>query len=364
MIKTTLSKLSHRVDIYGRAGNRAMGANKRHSHLKEAVRYDSKTGVFTSGCKDGFHVKGTYDKQGLLIIVVNSRKYAADRLAWYLTKGSWPKRKLVHKNGNIADNRIENLDEIRAVPRKTPSSNQLSGVHYSASDNKWVASVCINNKHHYIGRFINEKSARKASVQFIENLSESIANGADPLTKLQQVKSGKVFRAKQALDAYKKNQAEKVLMSWGAWSYNDGTQKKGINIIAKLMQTSSRKISDSAVIDIVERLFAQGYKGDELFNKSAALVAALRHHQAESCTDEEGLKVNNLLLKTFGRNSPVIRVAVEYYVNGHSISDIALYIEKITNYELTHYQAKNRVRWCLDLLTRKLYNSIEYEKNN
>lgn len=335
--------------------NRRIGINKRYAALREAVHYDPNLGVFTSAYKEGIHVKGILDKQGRLFIVVNSRKYAAERLAWFLVTGAWSKRKVQHKNGNIADNRFNNLEEVRSIERKIPKITLPEGVHYSESDKKWVAVVYRNRQHYHLGRYTSERSAIKAVVRFTKTLDEETKNNGNIYYPLMQLKNKRQLGTQSALTPYQQVFIENILTGWGAWSYQD-IKEHDENVIAKML-LSSNSISDTALVDIIDNLYNQGYKGEELFKKASDIIASLKHRQAEQLEDNDAMNVDKLLIETFGKNSIIIKIAVSYYVYGHHMSDIANYIEKITDYKLTHYQAMNRTRWCLDYLKARFYRA-------
>lgn len=48
-------------------------------------------------------------KEGEWRVVVGSRYYPAAQIAWLLGHGEWPTFPIVHLNGNINDNRLDNL---------------------------------------------------------------------------------------------------------------------------------------------------------------------------------------------------------------------------------------------------------------
>lgn len=345
----------------GRQANKRVGANKRHEQLKTAVNYDPKTGIFTSAYQDGVHVKGVHDERGYLFITVNCRKYAAERLAWFLVTGEWSKRKINHKNGNIADNRFANLEEIRAVERNIPKPQLSEGVHYSASDRKWVAIVYRDRQHYHLGRYTSEKLALKAVARFQRTLNDEAIKNKNSYRPLVQLKNKRQLGITAQLTNYQQLVVENILTGWGAWSYED-IRERDENVIAKMMFTS-HQISDTALVDIIENLYNQGYRGESLFQRASDIIASMKHRQAENLTDDEAMRVDRLLIETFGKNSPIIKIAVNYYVYGHHSREIAHYIEKLTNYRLTHYQALNRVKWCLDYLKSHFYMVYSANEN-
>lgn len=96
--------------------------------IQEMVQYDPETGVLSWGprplemCNSyewfvwwneamvGKQIVGKMQKKRHAVIIKGEKFYAHD-VAWAVTHGRWPRRPIVHKNGNVKDNRIENLME-------------------------------------------------------------------------------------------------------------------------------------------------------------------------------------------------------------------------------------------------------------
>lgn len=96
-----------------------------------------------------------------------------NRKNWYLHRvimGAIKRTEIVdHINGNIYDNRRENLRignksenniNLRHLPRH--NSSGFKGVHYDKVNNKWRARIQVNGKHIHLGRFIDKIEAAKA----------------------------------------------------------------------------------------------------------------------------------------------------------------------------------------------------------
>lgn len=64
-----------------------------------------------------------------------------------------------HKNGNILDNRIENL---RVVTNQQNQHNTPKPKGCSRSRNKWRSTICLDNKNIHLGMFDTEEEARQA----------------------------------------------------------------------------------------------------------------------------------------------------------------------------------------------------------
>lgn len=78
-----------------------------HERLLELVEYDRATGMFywrVSGKVAGFN-----RDMGYRLIMLDRKKYPAQRVAWFYVHGEWPERILRFKNGDGQDCRIENL---------------------------------------------------------------------------------------------------------------------------------------------------------------------------------------------------------------------------------------------------------------
>lgn len=75
---------------------------------------------------------------------------------------------ITHMNGNILDNRKENLKSVslkvmshRGSKRKNVSS-KFKGVCWDKENNLWRATIKYNERWHSLGRFSNEKQAAVA----------------------------------------------------------------------------------------------------------------------------------------------------------------------------------------------------------
>ena len=86
------------------------------SELKERFLYDPTSGIITGPRGEAIRAKAT--KGHLMVFVPINHTYRgmqAHRVAWAIHTGRWPFR-LRHINGNRADNRFNNLEEIQPKP--------------------------------------------------------------------------------------------------------------------------------------------------------------------------------------------------------------------------------------------------------
>lgn len=99
--------------------------------------YNPETGAIIRDDRKGS--RGSYDKDGYLIIKIKGRQFKAHRLAWFLFYGQWPRSELDHINRRRSDNRICNLREVTRLQNMQNTKqpvNRRTGVIGVTLDNK------------------------------------------------------------------------------------------------------------------------------------------------------------------------------------------------------------------------------------
>jgi len=148
--------------------------------LKEHVRYDRETGIFTrvkTHPKRKYvagSVTGVARPDGYLQVMIDGKLYLAHRLAWLYMHGSMPEHYIDHINGVKTDNRIANLRDVKQgvnlqnqkrAKRNRVSSSML-GVSFSNKgqnkDRPYRARIVVDHKEMHLGTFSNEEDAHKA----------------------------------------------------------------------------------------------------------------------------------------------------------------------------------------------------------
>tara|TARA_R110000824_G_C14824220_1_gene637098 strand:+ start:44 stop:508 length:465 start_codon:yes stop_codon:yes gene_type:complete len=135
-------------------------------------RYEPDTGLI-------FWAEGTQKAGQQTLKSVNTRGYLHGRfngefkmahwVAWYLYHGHWPKG-IDHINGNIKDNRIENLREAgpstnnkNTALRKDNKSGQ-AGV-YQSPTGSWKTKIIVDGVVEYLGTYQNLDDAIDARIE-------------------------------------------------------------------------------------------------------------------------------------------------------------------------------------------------------
>ena len=150
-------------------------ANLTAARLRELLHYDAETGVFkrsvrTSRSVHVGDIAGCKHHSGYIYIRVDSRKYAAHRLAWLYVCGAWPAGDIDHIDGNSMNNRIANLRDVSKATnlqnQRLASRNNASGfLGVSRKGLRWRARIWVNGELRIIGAFDDPAEAHAAYVE-------------------------------------------------------------------------------------------------------------------------------------------------------------------------------------------------------
>jgi hypothetical protein len=142
--------------------------------VRALLDYDPETGIFRWRKKPSPRtragsVAGCLNSDGYARISIDDRLYPAHRLAWLLTKGTWPQQQIDHADGQRSNNALANLREVSAganqqnlAKRRRPASSKYLGVSWNKAAGRWIAQICLNGKQHYLGSFASEQDAYAA----------------------------------------------------------------------------------------------------------------------------------------------------------------------------------------------------------
>jgi hypothetical protein len=161
------------------------------------VEYCQKTGNFFwckkeySGLKnrtilDGKYLAGGIDFCGYRVITFKGLRIKCHRLAWFIVHGRIPTA-IDHIDGNRQNNSIKNLRESNVVRNGRNRAEHRKGrllgtskvAHTSKTGRKlWVSQAWLNGKKYALGRYLTEKEAHEAYLNFRKENDYPIIDGA------------------------------------------------------------------------------------------------------------------------------------------------------------------------------------------
>ncbi len=137
-------------------------------HYKLWLRYERGRLFWTkkasSKAMPGYEA-GWLDKDGYIVVTVAGRKTRAARIVWAMHFGGVPDGCHVdHINGDVADNRIENLRlataSQNACNRGTQANNTTGVKGCVFTKGKYQAQIQVARKYRYLGRFNSLSEAK------------------------------------------------------------------------------------------------------------------------------------------------------------------------------------------------------------
>jgi hypothetical protein len=150
-------------------------SNLDFTEVSKILEYCRETGMFKWKVRVNSKVPsgataGTPQNNGYILITINSKKYLAHRLAWFMEHGEFPNGQIDHINGNRIDNRIANLrvvttSENQHNQRSPRGNNPYLGVSVVKGTRYWQAHIAANGKQKNLGRFKTPEEARDAYIE-------------------------------------------------------------------------------------------------------------------------------------------------------------------------------------------------------
>ena len=155
-----------------------MVASLTHARLRELLDYDPETGRFTwrvNGCGRFMRAgasAGSIKKRGHRQICIDQVIYMAGPLAVFWMTHRWPKRLVDHSNAIADDDRWTNIREAdhsqngaNSRTWKNKKYSQFKGVTFDKSHSRFQATIKINYRSIYLGRFDTAEEAHAAYIK-------------------------------------------------------------------------------------------------------------------------------------------------------------------------------------------------------
>jgi hypothetical protein len=166
---------------------RKVGPPLTPSRLKTVLDYDQDTGTFvwkvSMGRARAGNAAGWHDGRGYIRIGIDGVRYQAHRLAWFFVHQEWPPDDVDHEKDRT-DNRIANL---RSATRQQNNANRsiasnnttgFKGVCFDKNRNKYQATIMVDGKTRYLGRFDKPEQAHAAYCGAAEKFFGEFARAA------------------------------------------------------------------------------------------------------------------------------------------------------------------------------------------
>lgn len=150
-------------------------------HLTNTIRWKIANPPYPAG----YPAYSLQTEKGYRVVRLKRVEYMEHRLIWFFVHGTWPKNDIDHKNGIKHDNTPDNLRDVTKTvnnqnKRKARADKILNtplGVTYlwflkKPKTKKFRASVSINGKDKFLGRFHTPEEAHQCYLEAKRRLHE------------------------------------------------------------------------------------------------------------------------------------------------------------------------------------------------
>lgn len=147
-----------------------MATELTQARLKEVLRYDPDSGVFTrlAGSSQFAGLPAGGRRSGYVVIVIDGARYYAHRLAFLYVTGHFPTSDVDHRDGNRLNNAWANLrsatrsENNQNLPVRNDNTSGHVGVSLCKQTGRWAAYINTKGKRFFLGRFDTQEEASAA----------------------------------------------------------------------------------------------------------------------------------------------------------------------------------------------------------
>jgi hypothetical protein len=154
-----------------------------------------------------------------------------------------------------------------------------------------------------------------------------------------------------------------MLSLWGRCLGGNEAPQCQISVIGRLMiRTKWSENRANQIIGVVNRLYEEGLRGEELYRKSRELIipsSSTANIIALAKDSDDAAFVEKVMTKAINRDSPFRDVAIKRYCERKCPQDIARMIQHVTGYDIQY--ARKRVVWCETILKEEMYYALRRE---
>ena len=152
-----------------------------------------------------------------------------------------------------------------------------------------------------------------------------------------------------------------LLDVWGEkYGGSVGPDSGKSSVIGRLMIRKEWNDRESErILEVVDNLHKQGYKGNELFIKAQQLINpqnSVSNLLDRANEQEDADIVEAVICRLFEPANPIRHVAIKYYCERKCAQDIAYELSRVAG--IHPENAKTRIKWCRQLLEAGVYHAI------